>query len=122
MNLFKTKNSIQLNQNIIQESKQYSYEYINILILSTYIYEGTNEAKIEIILKNNGNLTWPEGSKLIVDNKSDFGANEIILKPQKPGEQKSYNVNFCDLKEIKVGEYKSYLTIEKSGKAFSGEK
>ena len=116
------KNSIQLNQNIIQESKQYSYECINILNLSTYIYEGTNEAKIEIILKNNGNITWPEGSKLIVDNKSDFGANEIILKPQKPGEHKSYNVNFGDLKEIKVGEYKSYLTIENSGKSFSGEK
>ena len=116
------QNSIQLNQNLIQESIKYSYECINILNLSTSIYEGTNEAKIEIILKNNGDMTWPEGSKLIVDNKSDLRAYEIILKPQKPGEQQSYNANFGDLKNIKSGEYKSYLTFENNGNVFSGEK
>ena len=116
------KNLIQLNQNLIKESKQYSYECINILDLSSYIYEGTKESKIEIILKNNGDMTWPEGSKLIVDNKSDLRANEIILKPQKPGEQQSYNANFGDLKNIKEGEYKSYLTFENSEDVFSGEK
>ena len=116
------QNLIQLNQNLIQESKQYSYECINILNLSALIYEGTNEAKIEIILKNNGDMTWPEGSKLIVDNKSDLRAYEIIIKPQKPGEQQSYNAKFSDLKNIKAGEYKSYLTIENNGNFFSGEK
>ena len=116
------KNSIQLNQNLIKESKQYSYECINILDLSSYIYEGTKESKIEIILKNNGDMTWPEGSKLIVDNKSDLRANEIMLKPQKPGEQQSYDAIFDALKEIKVGEYKSYLTFENSEDVFSGEK
>ena len=116
------KNLIQLNQNLIKERKQFSYECINILSLSTNIYEGTNDAKIEFILKNNGNITWPEGSKLIVDNKSDLRANEIMLKPQKPGEQQSYDAIFDALKEIKVGEYKSYLTFENSEDVFSGEK
>ena len=116
------KNLIQLNQNLIQERKQFSYECINILSLSKNIYEGTNDAKIEIILKNNGNITWPISSKIIIDNKSDLRANEIILKPQKPGEQQSYNANFGDLKEIKEGEYKSYLTIENNVNVFSGEK
>ena len=116
------KNLIQLNQNLIQEKKQFSYECINILSLSTNIYEGTNDAKIEIILKNNGSITWPISSKIIIDNKSDLRANEIILKQQKPGEQQSYNANFGDLKNIKEGEYKSYLTIENNGNVFSGEK
>jgi len=115
-------NTIQINQDSIKENKKYSYECINNCDLYTDICEGTNEAKIKIILKNNGNMTWPEGSKFKVDDKSDFGVNEIILKPQKPGEQQSYNVTFSHLKEIKEGHYASYLNIENNGNIFFGEK
>ena len=111
-------NTIRINQDSIKENKKYSYECINNCDLYTDICEGTNEVKIKIILKNNGNMTLPEGSKFKVDDKSDFGVNEIILKPQKLGEQQSYNVTFSHLKEIKEGHYHSYLNIENNGNIF----
>ena len=90
--------------------KIYSYECLNINNLSKIISPFTNEAKIEIILKNNGNQIWPEGNtKLKFDKTSDIIGNEIILDPQAPGEQKSYGIYFNIIGNDFSGEYKSYL-------------
>ena len=50
----------------ISKNKDYSYECTNISKLFTIINKGTNIAKIEIILKNNGNKTWPKNKTLLV--------------------------------------------------------
>jgi len=47
--------------------KIYLYECLNASQLSTEIYQGTNEARIDIILKNNGKEKWPKNkAKLII--------------------------------------------------------
>ena len=97
------------NENKDEENEKYSYECINEKNLKDYIYEGDEEAKIEIILKNNGNEIWPEDAKLVFDRDSSFSTNEIKLKPQKPGEEEKYNIIFKNLGKYPPKEYKSYL-------------
>ena len=101
----------------------YSYECINIISLSAYIYEGTQEANIDIILKNNGDYSWPLNStKLICDKKeSNFIGNEIMIDPQKPGEEKKYKVTITNLENSPKGEYKTYYWFYINGKHI-GEK
>ena len=99
--------------------KVYSYDCLNKNKLSYYIYEGTVEAKIEIILKNNGEEDWPKDcTKLIFDKASKITGDEIVLKPQKSGEQNNYNVIFKKVSKYRVGEYKSYLLFYVNDETF----
>ena len=76
------------------------------------IYEGTDETKIEIVLKNNGKEIWPKGNtKLIFEKNSKFIGEEISLEPQNPGEEKKYYALFKNLGKYPPGEYKSYLSF-----------
>jgi hypothetical protein len=110
-------NIINDNENDINDSnkdrefkKEYSYDCLNQTKLTNYIYEGTDEAKIEIILKNNGKEDWPKDcTKLIFDETSKIKGDEIVLKPQKSNEQQNYNVILKNDSNLPVGEYKSYL-------------
>ena len=99
-----------INENANKEEVKYSYECTNILTLRDYVYEGTEEAKIDIILKNNGKETWPEGStKLIFDEKEDYTGDNILLSPQKPGEEKKYQAIVKGIERNEPGEYKTFL-------------
>ena len=61
-------------------------------------------------MKNNGHEIWPNNVKLITDkSRSNLAIEEIILEPQKPGEQKEYYAIFQGLLRLSVGDYKSYL-------------
>jgi hypothetical protein len=93
--------------------KIYSYESLNTSQLSTEIYQGAKEAKIDIILKNKGNEIWPmNNTKLIIDKSSStLTLDDIVLEPQKPGEQKNYCAIFKGISGISPGEYKSYLSF-----------
>jgi len=100
-----------LNNNII-DIKKYSYECINILQLSMYLYEGTEKGQCEIILKNNGAQAWPEGrTKLVFERESEIYDSEIILRPQKPGEIGKYNIIISQLGNYSHKQYKSYLCL-----------
>ena len=103
--------------------KIYLFKCLNTPQLSTEIYQGTNEAVIKIILKNNGKEIWPKkNTKLITDIiSSSLTIGDIILEPQKPGEQKEYYANFQRLLWLPVGEYKSYLYFYANNE-FYGEK
>ena len=109
INLFPDNNS---GANQISK-KIYSYECLNASQLSTEIYQGAKEAKIDIILKNNGNEIWPmNNTKLIIDKSSStLTIDDIVLQPQKPGEQIKYCAIFKGISGISVGEYKSYLSF-----------
>jgi len=97
-----------INKNI--ENDEYSYECINILQLSLYLYEGTEEGKIEIILKNNGKKAWPEGkAKLYFERESQLTGDEVMLKPQKPGEQEKYDIVLKGLEIYTPKQYKSFM-------------
>jgi len=105
-----------------EEKKVYSYECININNLNVSIFEGTDELKVPIILKNNGNSPWPVGKAILkFDVKSPIFGRDIILFPQKPEQQKTYNINFNGLKSYEPGQYSSLICIHIDGK-YIGEK
>ena len=94
---------------------EYSFECLNKKELQTKIYEGTDSAEFEIALKNNGDIVWDKNSQLIIVKPSALTANNINLKPQKPGDIILYKIIFRDLKRYPSGEYKSYLEFYSSG-------
>ena len=76
------------------------------------MYEGTNVLKFELILKNNGAKPWPiKRTQLIYERESCFSGDEITLEPQKPGEQKKYDLILDNLRNFQPGEYKSFLSF-----------
>ena len=86
------------------------YKCTNKNNLKSRILTGTNTTKIVLNLKNNGRMNWPENTtKLIFDKKSEVIGDEIILKPQKIGEELKYDIEFNNLRKLQPGEYKSYL-------------
>lgn len=99
--------------------KKFSYECLNIINLSEYIYQGVDEVKMKIIMKNNCNKVWPEGdTKLVLDNDSKIPINDIILLPQKPEEQNSYEITIKNLSSYQPGEYISYMLFKADGQIF----
>lgn len=112
------------NKNDDSESElesEYSYECLNKKELVEKIYEGTDIAKFEIALKNNGDIKWDNNSQLRIVKPSVFTTNNIILKPQKPGDIIAYQIVFRDLKRYPSGEYKSYLEFYSADNCY-GEK
>ena len=102
-----------------KENKIYSYDCSNILFLNLYIYEGTQESNIELVLKNNGNEKWPKNkTKLIFDESSIIKSDDIILEPQNIQEEKKYIINFKNLEKLTKGEYKSFLWFNINGKNY----
>ena len=119
-------NVIQIEQNIINFAYQnvdniidksgikedFSYECLNIEELCTKINEGDDIAKIKIILKNNGINVWPEGSTVLCFNREGkLSGDEIKLRPQKPGEEQSYDIILSSLQNKEPGEYPIIIEI-----------
>ena len=77
------------------------------MYLSIYIYEGTEEVRFDLYLKNNGSKPWPSTAKLKIAQSSNFTTDDIALAPQKPEEQRIYNVVIKDLGRYPPGEYKT---------------
>ena len=54
-----------------------------------------------IKIKNNGKNQWPlNEAKLVFDQNKNIVGEDIKLKPQKPGEEKNYEIHFDNLKII----------------------
>jgi hypothetical protein len=106
--------------NIIEKGKDvnYSYECTNSLILINIIYEGTDECKFQLNLKNNGKDKWPEDSKLEFDNNSQGFGENIRLRPQKPGESSNYTAILKGLGNKHIGDYRFYLWFSSNGKKY----
>jgi hypothetical protein len=102
------KNNENNNNKVIEIEKKEGYSFIclNSDELYAKINEGDNNAKIKIILKNNGSLPWKEGDTILCfNNKSKRSGDEINLNPQKPDEVNSYDIIFKSLQSSKPGEY-----------------
>ena len=106
--------------NLIQQEEEgeYSYQCESALLLSVYIFEGTDEAKITLTLSNDGNKPWPRNTKLIFDNNSIIKGDEIKLNEQKPGEKNKYEIKFKNLKDFFSGEYRSFIIFNANGKQY----
>ena len=89
-----------------EKKEEYSFICLNSDELYAKINEGDNNAKIKIILKNNGSLPWKEGDTILCfNNKSKRSGDEICLNPQEPNEVNSYDIIFKSLQSSKPGEY-----------------
>ena len=109
-------NSNNNNQEKINLEKKYSFQCLNINNLTTSIFEEEDVAYISINLLNNGKVAWPEGiTKLIFVEPSTFKTNDIILKPQKPGEKIVYKIIFNNLRTYPCGDYYSNLRFNING-------
>jgi hypothetical protein len=103
------------------ENLDYSFDCTNAMYLTSYIYEGTSEVNLDIILNNNGIKTWPNNTILKIIEPSDFELDDIILKSQKPGEEKTYYLKFKNLENYKPGIYQTNLAFCCNGE-ICGEK
>ena len=102
-----------------ENKKEYSYECLNLGDLNKEIYEGKDEAKIKITLKNNKNNTWPkENTKLVFDYCSNFIQNDIVLEPQKYNQTKDYIITINELSSYPPSEYKILLNFEINGENY----
>ncbi len=101
--------------------KDFSYKCINSEELYAVVNKDDNKAKIKIILKNNGNLAWPENSILGFNRKSRFSGDQIKLNPQKPGEESTYVVTLESLQYAKPGEYQIIFEVYFSDKIIDDE-
>jgi hypothetical protein len=108
-----------INNDEDNEKKEYSFECINKNHLNREIFEGEKEIKINIMMKNNKNITWPENNtKLVFDFNSNFVQNDINLLPQKFNEMKNYEIVINDLGEYPPGDYNVYLRFEVNGEQY----
>ena len=86
-----------------------------------YIYQGSEEAKFDIYIRNIGSKTWAQDSKLIIDESSNCITDEIVLAPQKPNEERNYKITVKHLQNYPAGEYKVIFLFWSGGK-IHGEK
>ena len=96
------------NNSLIIKNNKYSYQCLT-KKLAVSIYEGTEKATLSIVMKNNGNIPWTENTKLINGKDSHIIANHITLKPLKPNEQDTVEINFEGLKSLPARNYISYF-------------
>ena len=104
---------------ILKIKNEVSYEVLNKDKLKIEILEGQNEAKLEIILKNNGTKQWPENkTKLIGNEQKNLIGKNIELEPQNPHDIQKYITNFNELKTYPPGDYTASFYFEVDGKKY----
>ena len=113
--------SINSSQKKIIKKIKYTYQCLNLLNLSAYIHEGTEEAELDLNIKNDG-PDWPENkAKLVFELTSEAFGDEVKLEPQKKDEVRKYKVKLKDLGKYMEGEYKSYLRFCVNGEKIGEE-
>ena len=98
------------DDNSLDINNDYSYECLTSNV-SISIYEGDEQAILNVILKNNGKLKWSDKSLLVCDKTSQIECNYIILKPLAPNEQDVITITFNKLNNLKEGKYFSLLNF-----------
>ena len=96
----------------------YSYECVNVNYLQKSINEGDNQTQIDVKLKNTSRQPWLKGmAKLVFESQhfKDNNCNDIILEEQKPGEEKTYTIEFNNLKVYQEGDYYSFFSLNING-------
>jgi len=121
INNYYNNNNNNVNESQNGKEEGYSFDCSNSMYLSVYISLGSDEAKFEIYLKNNGTKTWAPDSKLKIDKTSDCTVDEVILAPQKPNEERSYSITVKDLHNYPAGDYNVIFLFWSNGN-YHGEK
>ena len=108
-----------INNNNNYDKIEYSYKLIN-KKMQTYIYQGENEAKISIVIKNNCKNKWPEKKTFLIFDKmnSMITCEDISLKALNPEDQESYDIQFKQLKDLNPQEYKVFFHFNVDGRNY----
>ena len=115
------ENKINISDEIIKNKDEEKYSF---KILSKdeefFISNNSNYEKVSIILKNDGNLDWPEfETKLICDtNNSLLGFNDIVLPPLKIGHHDTIYIELNIPSEIPLDSYIVCINFNIKGKNY----
>ena len=102
---------------IFKNDKKFSYECLTSNLI-TSVYEGSNEAKLNIIIKNNGYMKWTNNTLLINGKDSKLLCNYIKLKPLNPNDQDTVEITFSNLENTPARFYYSYLLFSVDEKIY----
>ena len=101
------------NDNDDNQEEKYSVSFENLkefYIINT----GTKSYDISISIKNNCNLQYPKGVKLVLNEKESYlYPNEKIIniKPLKPNESQEIKLTFSNLKHLSAEAYSTFLSF-----------
>ena len=118
-NIFESHTNLNKKNNI----DNYSYQCLT-KPLSFSAYKGTKKERFNLVLKNNGELSWPKNNSFLI--KDNFSSNNIIvdkiyLEPLNPNEKCNVSVFFKNTENLLPGKYNIYLNFNVNNKNY-GEK
>ena len=104
------------------KEKEYSYEIINEK-LEFFISNNSKNEIISIILKNNGNLDWPENETILIcdTEKSLIGFNNIELPPIKKGHHETIEIELNIPSDLPFEKYKVFCNFNVKGKNYGNQ-
>ena len=110
------------DDNMEIDDHKYSLECLS-RKLSTDIMQGTERTSMDIVVRNNSKLKFPNNSYLICDQKNSLLLCENIdLSSIEPNEQKVIKIHFKNLRYISKGEYKSLVKLMVENKVYNSSK
>ena len=105
-------------ENIENKDNKYSLECLS-RKLSIDIIKGTVRTNLDIAVRNNSKLKFPNNSFLVCDiKKSLLLCDNIDLNQLEPNEQKIVNIQFKNLKYISKGSYKCVIILMIENKVY----
>ena len=97
----------------------YSYSTNGYQRINKKVNPGNNNYTMHITIKNNGDYTYPDNTKLVCDPKSNIKCDSINIKPLKPGESEIVYLFFENLDKYERGKrYIIYLNFEVENEIF----
>ena len=104
--------------NKIEEKKEYNYESEEKNLNIDAKGFDDKEVTFIVILKNIGNLQWPNGkTQLLNDKNSDIKSNNYVLKNLKKGEHQEVNIKL-NLDKMRAGNKKCIFHFNVNGKNY----
>ena len=105
-------------ENIENKDNKYSLECLS-RKLSIDIIKGTERTNLDIAVRNNSKLKFPENSYLVCDTKKSLlCCDDVDLSQLEPNEQKIVNIQFKNLKYISKGSYKCIIILMIENKVY----
>ena len=105
-------------ENIENKDNKYSLECLS-RKLSIDIIKGTERTNLDIAIRNNSKLKFPENSFLVCDTKKSLLlCDDVDLSQLEPNEQKIVNIQFKNLKYISKGSYKCVIILMIENKVY----
>ena len=106
----------------IENENNYSYELLS-KCDDYFIPNNSKNEDITIILKNNGNIDWPEGKTKLLCDKDDslITFEDILLPPIKKGHHETIKIELKIPSDLPFEKYKIIINFNVNGKNYGGD-